>query len=252
MRTTVLLVALTSLSGCEIIENTKDLIGDLTNPLVTQALVLGVTPPDSGDVTIPAEFADGAGATVFLADAADVGDMASAPVEGADVALQEQAFSAGAPGAYLLEPGALSYASGQTWTLTVGIGDSTATADIELPGAASFDVPAAHPPGSDLVIDLTGQEFDGALIVVVNQDGDLVYDNRPEDIMGLYELTRGDPVGAETIPGDTFSAQGAYAIGVAGIKTTTGREALESMNTVLSTMMAGNMVFEPMAVVAQQ
>lgn len=252
MRTTVLFVALAPLAGCDLIENGKDLIGDLTNPLVTQALVLGVTPPSSGDITVPAEFADGVGATVFLADAADVADMENAPIQGAQVSLDGRTFTEGAPGAYVLEPGATTYVAGAIWSLSVGIGDSTATADIQLPAPASFDVPTAHPVGTDLTIDLTGQEFDGALIVVVNQDGDLVYDNRPEDIMGLYELTRGESVGAEVIPGDTFSAEGGYAIGVAGIKTTTGRDALESMNTVLSTMMAGNMVFEPMAAVSQQ
>ena len=97
-------------------------------------------------------------------------------------------------------------------------------------------------------VDLTGQDYDGAFVVVVDQDGNIVWDNRPEDIRGVYELTRGEPAGEVAIPAEAFPQVGAYLVGVAGIRTTTGREDLEGMNTVLSTMMAGQLKFEPLVV----
>jgi len=243
------LASLVFLGGCDLINEGRDLIGDLTNPLVTQALVLGVAPPEqASDADLPDEYSEGAGATVFLADAADVADLENAPISGADVSLRGTAVSETGPGAYALQPGELSYEAGSTWTLTVGLGGDTATADIVLPPGADFTVPETHTANQGITVDLTGQEFDGAFVVVVDEEGSVVYDNRPEDIRGLYDLTRGEPATTVDVPGQAFPEPGAYLVGVAGIRTTTGRADLEGMNTVLSTMMAGQLVFEPVVV----
>ena len=137
------LIGVLLLGGCDLIDQGRDLIGDLTNPLVTQALVLGVAPPDeASDIDLPSEYAEGAGATVFLADAADVADLENAPISGATVTLHGQAVGELAPGSYALEPGAISYESGGTWQLAVTLSGDTATAAVDLPPAASFTVPS--------------------------------------------------------------------------------------------------------------
>ena len=126
------LIGVLLLGGCDLIDQGRDLIGDLTNPLVTQALVLGVAPPDeASDIDLPSEYAEGAGATVFLADAADVADLENAPISGATVTLHGQAVGELAPGSYALEPGAISYESGGTWQLAVTLSGDTATAAVE-------------------------------------------------------------------------------------------------------------------------
>lgn len=244
----VALAGLLLLGGCDLIDQGRDLIGDLTNPLVTQALVLGVAPPsEASDIDLPPEYAEGAGATVFLADAADVADLENAPITGADVSIRSVAVAEVGAGGYALEPGDIAYAPNETWELQVTLSGDSATAGIALPPPADFTVPAAHTVNSGLTVDLTGQDFDGAFVVVVDDGGNIVYDNRPTDIKGLYDLTRGEAAGVIEIPATAFPQVGGYLVGVAGIRTTTGREDLDGMNTVLSTMMAGQLVFEPLA-----
>lgn len=248
MRNVTLLVAALSLGGCQIIQDGQDLLSGLTNPLATQAIVLGVeTPSDAEDIEFPDEFSDGAGATVFLADAADVADIDNAPVSGANVTLEGESLSEDASGTYLLEPDALSYEAETTWTTQIEIGGDTAEGRISLPAAASFEVPSGLPSGEGVTIDLTGQGFDGAFVVVVRADGEITFDNRPETPRAFYDFTRGDPATTIDIPAEAFDEGAVFAIGVAGIRSTTGRDAVDAMNTALSTLMAGQMVFEPVA-----
>lgn len=242
------LLAIVFLGGCEIIDDGRDLIGDLTNPLVTQALVLGVTlPDDAPDVDLPPEYGEGAGATVFLADAASVADLENAPITGASITLDGTAVTEIGEGGYGLQPGEKAYVQDGTWDLNVEIGGDLATAAIDLPPAPQTDLPESHQPNTALTVNITGQ-FDGAFVVVLDDEGEVVYDNRPADIKGLYDLTRGEAPTEVVIGAEAFPEVGVYLVGVAGIRTTTGREDLEGMNTLLSTMMAGQMVMEPVAV----
>ena len=248
--TTLALVAsLVALGGCDLISEGRDLIGDLTNPLVTQALVLGVQPPDeTSEVDLPSEYSEGTAATVFLADAAEVDDLENAPISGATVLVETEELSDLGQGAYGMEPGPLAYASGSTWTVSVTLSGDTATAAVDLPPAATFDVPETQTVNTGLTIDLSGQEYDSAIVVVLDQEGEVVYDNTPQDVKALYDFTRGDSATTVDIPAEAFPQVGPYLIGVAGIRTTTGRDSIEGMNTALSTMMAGQLRFEPVAV----
>jgi hypothetical protein len=229
-------------AGCGLFDKGKDLIDGLTNPLVAQAIVLGAQlPQDAGDIDFPAEFADGVTVSIFLADAADVADLENAPIGGAAVTVEQTTIPEVQPGAYALEPDA-------TWEIAVTIGGSSSHADVDLPPPADFTPPAQHSANTPLTVDFTGQEFDGALLVVVDQDGAITFDNRPADIRDVYNLTRGEAPGVIEIPASAFPAAGAYAVGVAGIRSTSGNDRMDGMNTVLSSAMAGQLVFEAMAV----
>jgi hypothetical protein len=237
------------LGGCDAINEGRDLLEGLTNPLVSVALVLGVEPPEGAqDIDLPAEFA-GAGATVFLADAADVADLENAPVQGANVRLQAATLQESAPGTYLMNPGAETYQDGATWTLGVSVGSgASASADIELPPPAEFALPDSLAVNAGTSVDLTGQDFDGALVVVLDQNGSITFDNRPSDVRAVYELARGEPAGQIDIPGTAFPQAGAYLIGVAGLRGTSGADTVEKMNSVLTTRTAGKLRFEPVLV----
>lgn len=245
-----ILIALPLLFGaCDLINQGQDLLGDLTNPLVTEALILGVSPPSqASDVDLPDEFSEGAGATIFLADAGNVADLENAPIGGAEVTVEGVAVSEIQAGAYALQPGALAYAANADWEVAVTLSGDTATATVALPPPADVDVPAQHTANAGLTLDLTGAEYDGALVVVVDQDGNLTFDNRPGDIQAVYDLARGGPVSTVEVPGTAFPGTGAYLVGVAGIRNTSGREDVDGMNTALSTFMAGQMVFEPLVI----
>ena len=249
-RTAPVLVVALGLNGCGIVSEGRDILAGLTNPLVVQTLVLGVELPDgTDDITFPEEFSAGSSGTAFLADAGNVADLENAPISGAEVLMQGEELDESGPGAYTLAPGTLPYAAGQDWSLRISTGGNReASARIALAPAADFDLPLVHSAGSGLNIDLTGQGFDGAFVVVNDAEGNITFDNRPEGIREFYDFTRGEPAGLIEIPGDAFPDAGPYAIGVAGIQTTTGRANMERMNTALSTMMSGNLVFEPIIV----
>lgn len=248
---TVLLATLPLLAtGCDLIDQGREIFDGLTNPLVAQTIVLGVQlPDDAGDIEFPDEFADGVAASVFLADAADVADLENAPIGDAEVTLQGETVGETQPGAYLMEPGSLTYTANATWDITIAVGDGTATAEVDLPPPANFSPPMQHSANTPLSVDMTGQDFDGALLVVVDQDGTITFDNRPADIRDVYNLARGgDPPTVVEIPGTAFPSAGAYAVGVAGVRSTNGADRMDSMNTVLSSAMAGQLVFRPLAV----
>ncbi|TVQ92992.1 MAG: hypothetical protein EA397_05745 [Deltaproteobacteria bacterium] len=245
----VLWVAL-GLHGCAIVSEGRDILAGLTNPLVVQTLVLGVELPSGADnITFPEEFSAGSTGTAFLADAGNVADLENAPISGAEVWMQAEVLDEAGPGAYTLAPGAMAYAAGQEWSLRVSTGGNReASARISLAPAADFELPLVHPAEASLTINLTDQGFDGAFVVVNDAEGNITFDNRPQGIREFYDFTRGEPAGIIEIPGEAFPDAGPYAVGVAGIQTTTGRDNMERMNTALSSMMSGNLVFEPIIV----
>lgn len=245
-----LLPAALVLSGCQAVNEGRDILEGLTNPLVVQALALGVElPEDAQGVTLPPEFSDGATATAFLADAGNAAELENAPISGATVTLQAEELEPTAPGSYSLSPGILPYDAGEAWSFSATINDSrAATATVNLAPAADYTLPTDLTAEEGFDIDLTGQGFTGTFIVVTDSDGETTYDNRPTDIQGFYDLTQGDDVTVVQVPGTAFPEAGVYLVGVAGIETTSGRDTMERMNTALSSMMSGNLTFDPIVV----
>jgi len=183
-----------------------------------------------------------------LAEAGNVANLENAPIGGAPVTLQDVDAPEQQAGAYAIAPGPLSYEANADWTLSVDLNGDLASAVVSLPPPATPDLPTLHSENTPIEFDLTADEYDGVLVVVVDFNGEITYDSRPADIREVYDLARGGPVTTVQIPGTAFPAAGAYAIGVAGLRTTTGRNDIEGINTVLTTMMAGQMVFEPIGV----
>lgn len=248
IRTAPLLIAALGLQSCAIVNEGRDILAGLTNPLVVQALVLGVELPGGEEITFPDEFSAGATATAFLADAGNVADLENAPIAGATVTFDGVELEEAGNGAYALPPGETSYA-GSSWSFTASTGGRhQASATVALAPAATFTLPLSVQSESSLTIDLTGQGFDGAFVVVNDSEGNITFDNRPEGIREFYEFTRGDEVAEVIVPGAAFPAPGFYAIGVAGIQNTSGRANMDRMNTALSNFMSGNLVFEPIIV----
>jgi hypothetical protein len=75
----------------------------------------------------------------------------------------------------------------------------------------------------------------------------LAYSNVPGDISELYDFTRfdGDPV--VRVPGSTLGQAGGYSVGVAGL-VMAGAADFDNVNTVLSSLGAGKMVFASVTV----
>ncbi len=245
------LALLLPLMGCDYIDQGKDIFEGLTNPLVTQGMILGIEPPASEDVDLSGtDYSEGTTALVFLADAANANDLENAPVSGADVSLRggslgDESLADLGAGAYALalDPGVV-YADGAQWTVVVNLGGETARANITLPSGANASIPQEHTQGAPLSVNLSAGNYDSALVVVLDgQTQEITYSNEPSGIKEIYDFTHStETVGVVDIPGDAFPDQSVYAVGVAGMNNTTSDD-LESMNTALSSVMAGKMVF---------
>ncbi len=248
------MLLLTSL-GCVLFEGTLEDVVDeiegLTNPLVVQAAFIGVAEPESEDIDLSeTEFADGNGITAFLADAASVDEMDKAPISGASarVRVGSQAavdLSEGeTDGQYTATGGeGLGYVPGQQAVLTVVIGDSTSTLPLTLPPAADVDIPETGPANQALPLDLSGQEFDRVLVVVLGMtSGEVTYSNKPEGIEDWYDFD--DAATSFEIPASAFAGADLYAVGVAGLDKADS-DGFDNMNTALSGLQAGQMEFHP-------
>lgn len=245
-----LLAPLLALTGCDLFEQGRELFDDLTNPLVALGLVLGVEEPPEGDLA-GTEFEPGTSLALFLADASSVDDLEQAPVSGATARLQQVTATEAAPGVYAIDPtNGPAYAAGAVWSLRVAIGDSEAEARITLPDPVDFDAPDQHEPNTALSVDLTGQGYDGVVAVVIEvSSGEVTWSSQPETIVDVYELTHGSAeVGLVEIPASAFPGEDVYLVGVAGLQNTPG-EGIEGVNSVLSSFVAGQLVFDVVSTV---
>lgn len=235
-------------TGCDLSQ-----LDDLTNRLVGEGLVVGVQAPtddriDLGDIG----YEPGATATMFLAEAAIVDDLEKLPVSGATVTASDGPTSVNlgeqaGTGAYVSLPGSgLAYTAGNTMTVTVEVGKNVGTGSIVLPEGADLTIDELHTANEPLDLDLTGKGFTGTLIVVVDTlSGDVTYSNEPKDIRAVYELARGSTeVTSVTIPGDAFAGETVYALGFAGLNHTSSGD-FDGMNSLLSSILAGQMEFHP-------
>ena len=251
-----MLFTLIMLTGCEQIDKIKGTVDGLTNPLVSQTIVLGVAEPDSKEIDLKGtEFDKGTLAQVFLADAASVNEIESAPISGADVKLRIGStaavwFNEDAGGAYSASgDDGLVYAGGEEAALTVEIGEDVGEATLTLPQPPTATIRETHAANTAMQVELEGVAYDAVLGVVINvTSGEITWQNRPEGIREVYDLTHGDGgVTSLNIPATAFPAGCVCAVGVAGLMNAAS-DAFVNQNTGLSSFTAGQMKFWPVLV----
>lgn len=253
----MLLLGLGMLAGCEQLDNIKNTVDGLTNPMVSQSLLLGVAEPESGDIDLSGtDFDKGAALNVFLADASSVDDLEEAPIAGADVRVRvgdAAAVNLGEQedGAYLASgDDGLEYSAGADAVITVEYGDEVFQSTLTLPPAAQATLPETHQAGQDLTVDLSEGDYDSVLAVVLNvTSGNVTWQNRPETVREVYEFTHGSDAGVTelTIPGSAFPSGCACAVGIAGMRATDS-DGFVNQNTALSSFVAGQLKFYPVLV----
>jgi hypothetical protein len=251
-----MLLALLTLVGCDALNKARDTIDGLLEPVVVQGIVLGLEPPQNQqlqELLDQSEFQSGTTATIFMADAKEVAEIENAPITGATVSL----LGPGAgvtlgeidAGVYGLAPGAdpLEYASGETRELESvrGSGDSqqVSTAQVQLPPAQDFsaEIPEEHDVNTPIELDFTGLPYDSALVLVLDDEGNVTYSNEPTTIKEVYDFTQGSTeLGVVTIPAEAFPDEGVFMVGVAGMVNTDPAD-LSEMNTGLSSVVSGLM-----------
>lgn len=239
-------------SAQQTVEDVKDAIEGMTNPLVFQGLVLGAeepSNPDIADVLLEAGAEQGTVVNVFLADAASLDEVESAPVVSATVEVVTDDGVVQAPGdgngLYSVEPGedGATYADDGRWTVEVSIGEMFSTIAMDLPAAADVSVPELHDPLTPMDLDMTGQGFGAALVLVMDQNGVVTHTNEPQGVSDVIDLSQGgEDLTVYSIPADAFPDESLYVIGVAGLGHSLGED-VDNMNTLLSSLMAGKMRF---------
>ena len=231
----------------------QDKLEGLINPLVAEALVLGIEEPSTDELDPGAAgLKPGVGATVFLADAKDVADIENAPVGGADVAYSDSSGSFAMEeddlGEYRVssvDQQGFEYVADGDAEIAATIDGEAHTVTVQKPGPVVLDVPLQHTAGQPLVLDASGEDIDNLLVVVFRADrGEVVFSNRPDSVRDYYDLGHSSGEVTVTVDGDALSAQTLYGVGAAGL--TNGEESeFENVNTVLSAIMAGEMRFYP-------
>lgn len=281
----MLIMSLSMFLGCDNlkdqIKEIQDEYSDITNTFVAAGTILGVEEPDFNDFmeeelclqadTLPIDesmYEQGNQALVFLAEAelsTDIND--SQPVAGAEIMVNSEngeisnvAMVEGEiPGQYSAgaEEG-LNYSSGVvTFSIDSGAEEGH-TLSVDAPDAASLDsVPRENTLDSAITVDLTGQGFHSALMMVLNvETGEMTFDNLPQEVTDMYYLAHpeGSLLGEETpeietveLPGSAFTEEGLFAVGVAGLRAA-GSDDMENINLLLSGMIGGKFAFTPVCV----
>lgn len=170
-----------------------------------------------------------------------VDEPEAAPLTGADATLEiegvasfiQLAETAAGSGVYTAASGTagsatLVYTSGASYTLEVvvpsGSFDGTYTTTVTAPprtnvtGLPDTQNGETIPINTALTLTVVGN-YDQGIVVVVNSAGDIVYDNRPDDVQAAIDFVFGDFNGQIVIPASTFTNPGtAYGIVVAGLE----------------------------------
>jgi len=101
----------------------------------------------------------------------------------------------------------MAFSGNDYWTKIVATDEITLTS----PEAMSY-----HAPATDLELTWTPAS-DTAAVSVFSSGGDVIYDNLPRDLNGLYQFISQSDVSSASVSGDNFSADEVYGIAVAGL-----------------------------------
>lgn len=237
------MILLSLLTGCS-------LLGGITNPTVMEGVALGVAPPTDSRIDLTdTEFEKGAAAALAMANASDLSNLADAPVDGADVDmllpdLGSIPLHGNGDGNYSADSeDGLVYTEGVDATMSAVVDGVASSIRVRLPPNPVLDIPETSAPGRPLTVSLAGQAFDNMMVVVLDgETGDILFDNRPDTIQEIYDYTHGDSDLALSIPGDVFSEESVYLVGVAGLNNAK-LDDIENANTALSAFLAGRLSF---------
>lgn len=242
--------------GCEQIQDIKDTVEGLTNPLVVAGLHIGVEPPESSLVNLEnTPFASGASTKIFLADASDAAHIEESPVTGGDVGLISDSnggrfgLEDQGDGSYTAKgDDGLSYAA-EAVLVSVSLDEGDHSIGVAAPAAPQAGIAETHASGQPMAIDISDQDYDGALVVILDLDGGITWSNQPDTATELYDFTYGssDELTQVEVPASAFSGTGRHTVAVAGTRNSTVDQ-MEEVNTAVSTLIAGKFRFYPVDV----
>jgi hypothetical protein len=248
-------------TGCGIteeIDKLQDDIGKLTNDFVVSSFYVGAEEFEYAGVNIAdVEGLQDVQSVVYLATADVSGETDPLPLSRAEVSVTTLdvngvAYTEPDPGFYYNNAdGGLLYTPNETITIDATHEAMPHSISVMAPPSAEFDAPEEHPNNIDMVIDISGQGFDSALVgVAIFPAAEMVYSNEPTTFQELYDLAHPEEAGsAETvvIPGETFAEDGIYLISVGGVYSANTVD-MTDINTAFSSLLAAQMAFDVVCV----
>lgn len=232
--------------GCGRLEAAGNAVDDVTAPVVAQGVLLGLELPDGIDLSDAEGFTSTALCRLFLAYVADPGELAEAPVQGAEAALRSDGtgsldFRDVGEGAYELDAGdGLVYTPGTTASVSIDVDGDEGRLRVAMPDTADVDMPGSVQRQSDFVVELDDGPWANVAVAVYDLDrGRLTWDNVPTGVDEVYAFTHTEgPVDRVTVPAEAVARQGTYVVGVAGMAIA-DVDGFEGVNTSLSAFIAG-------------
>jgi hypothetical protein len=230
---TPILIAAGLSAGCE------SLYDDYVQ-VAAELLLLQVDSDLDDTVTLEAPFDDRyVEARCYLYEARNMDELGSVPAEAATVLLESDSMARRplqdqGEGYYYLDSTMddnLRYIAHQEVQLTLYYAGKERIAWFILPDSPNTHVPTEHQAGQAMELSLDPPDFDGALSLVLDQDGSLLVDERPTSLEELLAITEMGETGSVSIPGSAFpTPPRPQAVGVGGVRITRGTENFENMD----------------------
>ncbi len=154
------------------------------------------------------------------------------------------------PGFYALDSQSqpeFTYQVGAEYQVNIQSGGETYWAKFTAADIVTLTAPemmAYHAPQTDLAVTWT-PTADAQALSMFNGSGELVYDNVPRDLNGLYGFLTQSEVDETMVPGSYFVAEQLYGIGLAGLYRSAVDEAHFStnLNHLVSNAVSGTAAF---------
>ena len=245
--------SLLGLSSCDFFEGLQGAL----KPVVSESLMISIEAPESPqgsgiDIPIDSQVA----ITAFLAEATLSTQITGAPLSGLITSIDGPfgviELSETGNGTYTTTSVAnadFRYAPNTDYNLVIEVPDESALRQVAIrsPGPSNPTLPAwddlqdlaDYSAGWTIPL---GGSFDNAVVLLVDTNGDLVYDNRPQGVADYMDWLLDSEITEVTIPGEVFTslAAGPYAIGIAPLVKSEAAD-FDELNSLLSNALIGEM-----------
>lgn len=249
-----LAIGMLTATACNLIEDNAQYIAPfaaeivLVNVPADQLADYGVNAPDTvslmvavGHLTNPSSPDS---SSPFSGEAVSAATVTVTTPEGAVYPLTEDSSE---PGVYLLtsqDQPDFKYEVGASYRVDITYNKQSFWSKFTASDQVTLTSPATlgeyHAPGTDLTLQWA-EPKDAAVVAMVDENGNQVYDNIPRDLNGLYGFLTSSNLTSEVVPGDKFTENHAYGIGLAGMS----RSAVDentfstSLNWLVSNVITG-------------
>ncbi len=237
------------LTGCKLFKDLKEAVDELTQPILMQAVYVGQEEidPGAGIDLEGTELSAGSTVNAYVYDA----NLSSGttPATGASVSLVSDSLGSvglaeGGGGAYSADSTDwLGYRAEDEVEIVADYGGARHRIGMRTPNPASVAIEEDHSAGMGISIDLRGQGFDNAVVMVVDlaDGGGMAWESdidptSPKDSSNL----------TQSIPGSVFEDGGLYLVGVVGLKSADEAD-FQEVQLLGSGMLAGTMVIHPVS-----